>query len=73
MCGSCLRETDNNSSDYITYNTLQHRGSQNKTKTDYWFSKYNRVLHHVRGREPNLFNMVNFFYMPISCHVVLKI
>ena len=46
MCGSCLRETDNNSSDYITYNTLQYRGSQNKTKTDYWFSKYNRVLHH---------------------------
>jgi hypothetical protein len=32
MCGSCLRETDNNSSDYITYNTLQYRSSQNKEK-----------------------------------------
>ena len=30
MCGSCLRDTDNNSSDYITYNTLQCRGSQKK-------------------------------------------
>jgi hypothetical protein len=25
--------------------TLQYRGSQNKNKTDYWFSKYNRILH----------------------------
>jgi hypothetical protein len=48
MCGSCLRDTDNNSSDYITYNTLQYRGSQknNNNNTDYWFSKYNRILHH---------------------------
>ena len=30
MCGSCLCDTDNNSSDNITYNTLQYRGSQNK-------------------------------------------
>jgi hypothetical protein len=44
MCGFCLRDTDNNGSDYITSNTLQDRGSQNKI--DYWFSKYNRVLHH---------------------------
>ena len=47
MCGSFLRDTDDNSSDYITYNTLQYRGSKKKTKKqDYWFSKYNRILHH---------------------------
>ena len=42
MCGSCLRDTDNNSSDYIT----EVPKTKKQKKTDYWFSKYNRVLHH---------------------------
>ena len=44
MCGFCFRDTDNNSSDYIT--KIYYRIEVPKTKTDHWFSKYNRVLHH---------------------------
>ena len=44
MCGFCFRDTDNNSSDYIT--KIHYRIEVPKTKTDHWFSKYNRVLHH---------------------------
>jgi G:T-mismatch repair DNA endonuclease (very short patch repair protein) len=40
MCGSCFRDTDNNSSE------IHYSIEVPKTKTDYWFSKYNRVLHH---------------------------
>ena len=41
MCGSCFRDTDNNSSDYIKWHTLQYRGSQNKTK---WIIGFQNII-----------------------------